>query len=78
MMPHELECPRCHHRGATKPGFTWWGGVLGPKIINHVKCDRCAYAFNPDTGAPITGAIVAYSVVVGVIALVLVIALAKM
>ena len=78
MMPQGPECPRCHHQGVRTPGFTWWGGMLGPKIIKHVKCDRCAYSFNPETGQPITGAIIAYSVVVGVIALLFVFALTRM
>ncbi|HUJ61914.1 MAG TPA: hypothetical protein VLX92_25590 [Kofleriaceae bacterium] len=69
-------CPRCQNVGATKPGFTWWGGVLGPKIIDHVKCNRCGHSFNPSTGKPITGAIVIYSVIVGVLALILIAALA--
>jgi hypothetical protein len=64
-------CPRCQCPYVSKPGFTWWGGFLGPKIIDHVKCNNCAFAFNPRTGQSITGAIVIYSVVVGVLVLVL-------
>jgi hypothetical protein len=36
-----------------------------------VKCSRCGFSFKPATGAPITGAIVIYSVVVAVIAFIL-------
>ena len=64
-------CPRCHGPYASKPSFTWWGGFLGPKIIDHVKCNNCGYSYNPRTGQPITGAIVIYSVVVGLIAVLL-------
>jgi hypothetical protein len=68
-------CPRCHDPTVSKPSFTWWGGFLGPKIIDHLKCSRCGFAFHPRTGQAITGAIVIYSVVVAAIALALVIAL---
>jgi len=64
-------CPRCQNTYCSTPGFTWWGGFLGPKIIPHLKCSRCQFSFNPKTGQPITGAIVIYSVVVGVIVLVI-------
>ena len=61
-------CPRCQDMNCSKPGYTWWGGFLGPKLIDHLKCARCGFAFNPRTGQPITGAIVIYSVIVAVIA----------
>jgi hypothetical protein len=70
-------CPRCQNPAVSKPSFTWWGGFLGPKIIDHLKCGRCGFAFNPRTSQAITGAIVIYSVVVGVIAFVLFFALVK-
>jgi hypothetical protein len=70
-------CPRCQNTNCTKPSYTWWGGFLGPKIINHVKCARCGFAFNPTTGNAITGAIIIYSVIVGAIAFALVFALLR-
>ena len=48
--------------------FTWWGGVIGPKVLTHVKCPRCRHAYNGKTGRDNTTGIVIYSVVVGVIA----------
>jgi rubredoxin len=63
-----IRCPRCSH-GESKPvSFTWWGGLIGPKLFNHVKCTGCGYAYNGKTGRPNTTAIVLYTVVVGVIA----------
>ena len=53
-------------------GFTWWGGLIGAKIINHVECPRCYARFNGRTGQDNTTNIVIYSVVCGLIALVLV------
>jgi rubredoxin len=64
-------CPRCGH-GENKPvGFTWWGGVLGPKMLSHVKCTGCGFAYNGKTGQPNTTAIIIYTVVVGVIGIIL-------
>ena len=48
--------------------FTWWGGVIGPKVLTHVKCLRCGHAYNGKTGRDNTTGIVIYSVIVGVIA----------
>ncbi|MEO5859271.1 MAG: hypothetical protein ABIR33_10015 [Pyrinomonadaceae bacterium] len=53
--------------------FTWWGGVLGPKILTHVKCRGCGHAFNGKTGRDNTTGIVIYSLVVAAIALGLVV-----
>ena len=60
-------CPKCGSRSATKPSFTWWGGVLGPKIIPVVKCDGCSHSYNGKTGGSNTAAIAIYMVVVTVL-----------
>jgi hypothetical protein len=49
-------------------GFTWWGGLIGAKIINHAECPQCHARFNGKTGADNTGAIAIYMVVVGLLA----------
>ena len=61
-------CSKCNAFGAERMSFTWWGGVVGPKVLTHVKCPRCGYAYNGKTGRDNTTGIVIYSVVVGVIA----------
>ena len=43
-------CPSCGGTYAKPIGFTWWGGVLGPKLFSHVKCIGCGAAFNSKTG----------------------------
>ena len=43
-------CPRCQNPQASPVSFTWWGGVLGPKMLTHVKCTRCGAAYNGKTG----------------------------
>jgi hypothetical protein len=72
-------CPHCHQNQypPSSVGFTWWGGILGPKILNHVRCPSCGQCYNEKTGQPNTSAIAIYMIVVGVIVLGLMIAIAK-
>ncbi len=48
--------------------FTWWGGLLGPRVLTHVKCPGCGHAYNGKTGRDNTTGIVIYTVVVGLVA----------
>lgn len=61
-------CPKCHQSNAQQMSFTWWGGILGPKILTHVKCQNCRTTYNGKTGKDNTTNIIIYSVVVFVIA----------
>ena len=61
-------CPKCNAGGAERMSFTWWGGVIGPKVLTHVKCPGCGHAYNGKTGRDNTNGIIIYSVIVGVIA----------
>jgi uncharacterized protein (DUF983 family) len=47
--------------------FTWWGGVIGPRVLTHVKCPRCGHAYNGKSGGDNTAGIVIYSGVVAVV-----------
>jgi hypothetical protein len=62
-------CPKCNAHGAERMSFTWWGGVLGPRVLTHVKCPQCRHAYNGKTGRDNTNGIIIYSVVVGVVVL---------
>jgi hypothetical protein len=53
-------CPRCGGTLATRVGFTWWGGLLGPKLLHHVKCAGCRTKYNGQTGHYNTLGIVIY------------------
>lgn len=75
-MPEYAPCPKCSSTNATAVGYTWWGGLLGPKLLTHVKCAGCGATYNGKTGQSNTSAIVIYSVVVMVIAIVIVAAMA--
>jgi uncharacterized protein (DUF983 family) len=49
-------------------GFTWWGGMIGAKILSHAECLQCGTRYNSKTGKSNNTAIAIYMVVVGVIA----------
>jgi transposase-like protein len=78
MSPY-VPCPQCRRPDPQKVGFTWWGGMLGPRMLSHVKCQSCGTAYNGKTGQSNTTGIVIYSVVLFVIgiAIVVVITLAR-
>ncbi|HLM01765.1 MAG TPA: hypothetical protein VK400_11975 [Pyrinomonadaceae bacterium] len=61
-------CPKCSQSLAQKVSFTWWGGLLGPKLLSHVKCGSCGTGYNGKTGKDNTTNIVIYSIVAIVIA----------
>ena len=64
-----LPCPQCASTHAQKVGFTWWGGVLGPWMLTHVKCQECHATFNGKTGKSNANAIALYVLVSLVIVL---------
>jgi hypothetical protein len=43
-------CPQCSSTDVYRPTFTWWGGLLGPKLFNHTICRACGLGFNWKTG----------------------------
>ena len=61
-------CPKCGSLFTSPVKFTWWGGVLGPKLFHHTKCNECKYVFNSKTRKSNTTAIVIYSVVLFAVA----------
>ena len=56
-------CYKCGCPYAKRINFTWWGGILGPKLFNHVQCVRCLSTFNAKTGQSNNTAITIYFVV---------------
>jgi hypothetical protein len=75
MSPY-VACPRCQTPAPQPVKFTWWGGMLGPKMLSHVKCQRCKLAYNGKSGQSNTGGIVIYAVVVNAIFLAIIILIA--
>ena len=64
-------CPKCGSTNARKVPYTWWGGFIGPKMFNHVKCTSCGTTYNGKSGKSNTPAIVIYNVVILFVCLVL-------
>jgi hypothetical protein len=56
-------CPRCGGSEAKRITFTWWGGLLGPRLFTHVRCLDCGAKFNGRSGRFNTTAIVIYNLV---------------
>jgi hypothetical protein len=65
--PQFAPCYKCGSTSATKVGYTFWGGVIGPRLLTHVKCSQCGTKYNGKSGKSNTPAIIIYSVVVFVI-----------
>ena len=63
--------PHCGSTDAEVPTFTWWGGLVGHKLLSHVICRNCRRGYNGKTGRSNTANIIAYQAV----ALVLVVGL---
>jgi hypothetical protein len=55
--------------GPEKVNFTWWGGMLGPRMLTHVKCRGCGLGFNGKTGESNDQKITLYLIVGTVISL---------
>lgn len=50
------QCPRCASPHVERPNFTWWGGIVGPRIMGILKCKYCSYEFVGKTGKEATQA----------------------
>jgi len=61
------KCPFCGKHDHRPVTFTWWGGLLGPKLFHHVQCNQCRKTFNGKTGQSNAVAIAIYLVVSGVL-----------
>jgi transposase-like protein len=70
-----VPCPRCGNPYVRRIRYTFWGGYLGPKLLNHVKCDRCGYTYNGKTGRSNTTAIAIYMVILMAAAILLLVML---
>lgn len=67
---HEFKpCPKCAAEGAKRVPFAWWGGIMGPLILTHVKCPQCRTKYNGRTGRSNAKAIAIYFTVAWLIIL---------
>jgi hypothetical protein len=65
-MSDYVPCPKCGG-AAEKLNFTWWGGLLGPRILTHVKCTLCGNRYNGKSGKDNTTGIIIYSAIVAIL-----------
>jgi hypothetical protein len=56
-------CPGCGAEDARSVSFTWWGGVLGPRLFHMVRCNACNSAYDSQTGGTLRRKILVYQVV---------------
>lgn len=55
------ECPNCGAAGdAKKVKYTWWGGVLAPKMFAIVRCNQCGTSYNGRSGKYCTVGMIIY------------------
>lgn len=74
-MAHYQPCPNCASEQAETIGFTWWGGIVGPKMFTHVKCTKCGTTYNGKTGKSNQTAIAIYVAISTIFGLIVVTAL---
>ena len=68
-MSEYVPCPRCRLPDPEKQKFTWWGGILGPRMLSHVKCRQCGLTYNGKTGESNNTKIAIYMIVVFLVSL---------
>jgi hypothetical protein len=56
-------CPSCGEDAAEKVSFTWWGGLIGPMLLSHVRCRQCGTTYNGKSGKSNNTNIVLYMVI---------------
>ncbi|MSP61400.1 MAG: hypothetical protein EXR72_13845 [Myxococcales bacterium] len=54
-------CPKCGNTSTAPVGFTWWGGVLGPRIFHVVRCIGCGIQYNGKSGTSLGKPIAIYT-----------------
>ena len=68
-MEEYAPCPNCQQSNATQISFTWWGGMIGPRILSHVKCQSCGTTYNGKSGKSNIVGIIIYTIVIFVVLL---------
>ncbi len=43
---NEQGCPNCQSNNIKSINWTWWGGVIFPRMFNHTKCNDCSFLYN--------------------------------
>jgi hypothetical protein len=69
-----VSCPRCMSPYPEEVKFTWWGGMLGPRLFDHVRCRTCALEYNGRTGQSNSAKIRTYVIISSVIVFAIILA----
>ena len=56
-------CPGCGGGPIAEPSFTWWGGLIGHKLLNVEQCKSCRKWWVKSTAQPGTTRVTIYMVV---------------
>jgi hypothetical protein len=67
---NEDGCPQCNSLNVKAVTYTWWGGIIGPRLLKHTKCGDCKFTYNRKTRVSNTTPIIIYSVVLFAIAII--------
>jgi hypothetical protein len=60
-------CPQCGSSDIKSIKYTWWGGLIGPKLLHHTKCNSCKFLYNSKSRKSNTNGIILYFVITFVI-----------
>jgi len=71
MQSQHAPCPKCGGTASQKMGYTWWGGMLGPTLLSHVRCPGCKTQYNGKTGKSNTAGIALYFAVLVILAIII-------
>ena len=67
ILSESFPCPKCNNSEIQKVNFTWWGGILGPRLFHIGKCKKCGNEFNYKTGRKNIVSIIIYVLVLNAI-----------
>lgn len=56
----KVGCYNCGSTSYSKIHWTIWGGIIGPMMFSHVRCNSCGTTFNSKTGKSNNTAITIY------------------
>jgi hypothetical protein len=59
-----VPCPKCGSSDVKKVGYTWWGGMIGPRLMNHTKCNHCGTTYNGKSGKSNAMGIILFNVAI--------------
>ena len=61
-------CPKCGSTLISAVKYTWWGGLIGPKLLHHTKCNAYRFTYNSKSRRSNTSGIIIYSLLLFVVA----------